>query len=102
MPGLQDTLERAYTQDVAGQYTEAIRLYRLALQVLYEGLGLAVPHPGLGPSHSNVAKWRSEMNTWQKRANDRYSSPALLTYSRALPPPQSVLPSFFNPPTMLQ
>eukprot|EP00884_Botryococcus_braunii_P016997 jgi/Botrbrau1/3981/Bobra.0365s0053.1 len=45
----KDALERAYTRDEAGQYAEAVRLYRMAIQVLYEGLALQVPLSGLGP-----------------------------------------------------
>lgn len=67
---LQETLERAIEADT-GRSQEAAQLYRLALKILLEGLQLNVPLSGLGPMHSNVAKWRSDMNSWQLGVQDR-------------------------------
>ncbi len=68
----QDTLERAYKQDVSGHTAEASKLYRLGIDTIYEGLGLQVPSAWL--TGSNVNKWRSNLNSWLQLANDRYHS----------------------------
>lgn len=65
----QDTLERAYKQDVSGHTAEASKLYRLGIDTIYEGLGLQVPSAWL--TGSNVNKWRSNLNSWLQLANDR-------------------------------
>jgi hypothetical protein len=67
----QEALGRAINRDEAGQQDFAIKTYRQALKIIYEGLALSVPNPGLGPQHSNVAKWRSDMNKWQQEILDR-------------------------------
>ena len=67
----QDALERAVGLDEQGQRPEAAKVYRTTLNIIYEGLALDVPSPGLGPEHSNVARWRSEMNAWQQQVLDR-------------------------------
>ncbi len=68
----QDTLERAYKQDVSGHTAEASKLYRLGIDTIYEGLGLQVPSAWL--TGSNINKWRSNLNSWFQLANDRYHS----------------------------
>ena len=73
---LQDALERAHAQDVHGATADAAKLYRMGLSVIQEGLDLQVPVPGLGPQHSNVSKWRSELLRWQQLASER-QAPAL-------------------------
>ncbi|EFN53758.1 hypothetical protein CHLNCDRAFT_36318 [Chlorella variabilis] len=67
----RDAVERAYAKDVAGQHSAAVQLYRTALNILLEGLALAVPSMGLDASHSNTARWRSDMNQWQQGVLDR-------------------------------
>ncbi len=75
----QDTLERAYKQDVSGHTAEASKLYRLGIDTIYEGLGLQAPSAWL--TGSNVNKWRSNLNSWLQLANDRYhNSPHTWTY----------------------
>lgn len=69
---MQDALDSAITKDTAGQRVEAVKLYRTGLTAIEEGLALVVPSPGLDPAHSNVAKWRSEMKTWQQQVQDRW------------------------------
>lgn len=70
---MQDALERAYTRDVEGSRAEAIKLYRLGLSVIYEGLSITVPATGLGAAFHNVAAWRRDMNKWQQLALERYA-----------------------------
>ena len=77
----QDALERAHAQDLRGATADATKLYRMGLSVIQEGLNLQVPVPGLGPQHSNVSKWRSELLKWQQLAGDR-RAPALRTLAR--------------------
>lgn len=67
----QEALERAIRCEETQQQQEAIKLYRTGLSIIYEGLALDVPSPGLGPEASNVAKWRSDMNVWQQQVLDR-------------------------------
>lgn len=67
--GLQDALERAYKQDIAGHRVEASKLYRLGIDTIYEGLGLEVPSAWL--TGSNINKLRSNLNSWLQAANDR-------------------------------
>lgn len=69
--GAQDALERAYNRDVEGARGEAVKLYRMGLNIIYEGLSIRAPDAGLGPSGSNVARWRTDMNTWQQHVLDR-------------------------------
>ena len=68
---VQDALERAYNKDVEGASQEAIKLYRLGLNIVDEGLSLHTPSAGLGPAFSNVERWRADMKQWLQRANDR-------------------------------
>ena len=68
---VQDALERAYNKDVEGASQEAIKLYRLGLNIVDEGLSLHTPSAGLGPAFSNVERWREDMKQWLQRANDR-------------------------------
>lgn len=75
----QDALERAYNRDVEGARGDAIKLYRLGMSIIYEGLSLRVQSSGLGAGFSNVAKWRDEMNRWQQHVNDR-SAPSLFNF----------------------
>lgn len=70
----QDALERAYNRDVDGARGDAIKLYRMGLNIIYEGLSLRVQSSGLGAGYSNVAKWRDEMNRWQQHVLDRLAS----------------------------
>ena len=57
--------------DLQGTRAEAMKLYRLGLKIIYEGLSIAAPDSGLGPAGSNVAKWRADMNAWQQHVLDR-------------------------------
>jgi spastin len=68
---MQDAIDRAYHKDMEGARAEAIKLYRLGLSIIYEGLSIRAPDAGLGPAGSNVAKWRTQMNTWQQQVLDR-------------------------------
>lgn len=68
---VQDALERAYNKDVEGASQEAVKLYRLGLNIVDEGLSLHTPSAGLGPAFSNVERWREDMMQWLQRANDR-------------------------------
>lgn len=77
-------MERAYERDVGGEQAVAAKLYRATLQPIYEALQLQVPSPGLDPAHSNVAKWRSELNTWQQLVLDRWGQGARSASSRGL------------------
>jgi hypothetical protein len=65
-------LERAYTRDVDGAPAEAIKLYRLGLSIIYEGLSITVPATGLGAAFHHIAAWRRDMNKWQQLALERY------------------------------
>ena len=65
----QDALDRAIRTDQSGQKAEAIKLYHLAINAIYEGLSLKVPAAWL--TGSNVNKWRSELNDWLQGATDR-------------------------------
>lgn len=68
----QEAVERAYAKDRAGQRADASRLYRTSLDIILEALALPVPSPaGLDASHSNTARWRSDMNQWQRRVLER-------------------------------
>ncbi|KAK9838272.1 hypothetical protein WJX81_001606 [Elliptochloris bilobata] len=67
----QDAIERAYNKDVEGASQDAIKLYRLGLNIIYEGLSLRTPSAGLGPAFSNVERWKEDMKQWLQRANDR-------------------------------
>ncbi len=69
----QDALERAYNKDVEGASQDAVKLYRLGLNIIHEGLSLRIPSAGLGPAFSNVARWREDMKQWLQRANDRHA-----------------------------
>jgi hypothetical protein len=64
-------LERAYNRDVEGAPADAIKLYRMGLNIIYEGLSVRAQSSGLGAAYSNVAKWRDEMNRWQQHVLDR-------------------------------
>ena len=68
----QDALERAHAQDIRGSRAEAAKLYQMGYSILAEGLALHVPSSGLSPQHSNVAKWRIDMITWQEQVSARY------------------------------
>lgn len=70
----KDALERAYARDVEGARAEAIKLYRLGLNIIYEGLSITVQATGLGAAFHNVAKWRGDMNKWQQHVLDRYAT----------------------------
>ncbi|KAL4430384.1 hypothetical protein ABPG77_002190 [Micractinium sp. CCAP 211/92] len=68
----REAVERAYAKDRAGQRADASRLYRTSLDIILEALALPVPSPaGLDGSHSNTARWRSDMNQWQRRVLER-------------------------------
>ncbi|KAL4419900.1 hypothetical protein ABPG75_006998 [Micractinium tetrahymenae] len=68
----QEAVERAYAKDRAGQRGDAARLYRTSLDIILEGLALPLPSAaGLDASHSNTARWRSDMNQWQQRVLER-------------------------------
>lgn len=67
----RDAVEQAYAKDAAGQGSEAAQLYSKALEVLAEGLQVPVPGTGLDASHSNTAKWRSDMRGWQQGVQGR-------------------------------
>jgi hypothetical protein len=71
---MQDALERAYTRDVEGSRAEAIKLYRLGLSIIYEGLSITLPATGLGAAFHHVAAWRRDMNKWQQLALERYAA----------------------------
>lgn len=68
---LQEAIERAYAQDVAGQRGAAAQLYRTALDILREGLAVSVPTAGLDATHSSTARWRTDMSQWQQGVLDR-------------------------------
>ena len=65
---MQEALERAYACDVAGERDSAAKLYQTGVNICQEGLTLEVPVSGLGPAHSNTAKYRSDLNDWQNAA----------------------------------
>lgn len=67
----QEAFERAYAQDVAGDRESAAKLYQTGINITQEGLSLEVPVSGLGPAHSNTARWRGDMVEWQQAANRR-------------------------------
>ncbi len=71
VPLEQDAFDRAYNRDVEGAQADAIKLYRMGLNIVYEGLSLQVQSSGLGAGYSNVAKWRDDMNTWQQHVLSR-------------------------------
>ncbi|KAK9829573.1 hypothetical protein WJX72_006559 [[Myrmecia] bisecta] len=83
----KDALERAYSSDVGGAYAEAIKGYRMGLQIITEGLTVNVPTSGLGPAHSNVAKWRADMTAWQQHVIDRLRDLESPTASTSAPSP---------------
>ena len=68
---MQDALERAYQHDLNRALPEASKCYHMGLQSIAEGLKLQVPVSGLGPQYSNVARWRSDMQSWQQHVHDR-------------------------------
>lgn len=43
---MQDALERAYTLDTGGQPAQAVKVYRVAVEAIAEGLKLDVPLTG--------------------------------------------------------
>ncbi|EIE22784.1 AAA-domain-containing protein [Coccomyxa subellipsoidea C-169] len=90
----QDAFDRAYNRDVEGAQADAIKLYRMGLNIVYEGLSLQVQSSGLGAGYSNVAKWRDDMNTWQQhvlsRLRDLESGGASTSARR---PPQRIVSS---------
>ncbi|CAK0782735.1 hypothetical protein CVIRNUC_005930 [Coccomyxa viridis] len=67
----KDALERAYRKDVEGSIAEAIKLYRLGLSIIYEGLSITVQATGLGAAFHKVAAWRGDMNNWQQHVLER-------------------------------
>lgn len=54
-----------------GAQADAIKLYRMGLSIVHEGLSLQVHSSGLGAGYSNVAKWRDDMTTWQEHVLSR-------------------------------
>lgn len=56
-----------------GAQADAIKLYRMGLNIVQEGLSLQVQSSGLGPGYSNVARWRDNMSTWKQLAGSRYA-----------------------------
>ncbi len=80
---MQDALERAYSKDVEGWRLDAIKLYRIGVDAIREGLALRVPSAGLGPAFSNVARWREDLKQWLQRANDRRgAAPLPVTFAQ--------------------
>lgn len=93
----QDALERAYSKDVEGWRLDAIKLYRIGVDAIQEGLALRVPSPGLGPAFSNVARWREDMKQWLQRANDRRGATLLpVTWGRLWDHLHSILQAHFQ------
>ena len=54
-----------------GSTVEAIKLYRMGLNIIYEGLSITVQATGLGDAFLNVAAWRADMNKWQQHVLER-------------------------------
>jgi len=54
-----------------GSIAEAIKLYRMGLNIIYEGLSITVQATGLGNAFLNVAAWRADMNKWQQHVLER-------------------------------
>ena len=54
-----------------GSTAEAIKLYRMGLNIIYEGLSITVQATGLGDAFHNVAAWRADMNKWQQHVLER-------------------------------
>ena len=59
-----------------GSRAEAMKLYRMGLSIIYEGLSITVQATGLGNAFNNVAAWRADMNKWQHHVLERYDFPA--------------------------
>ncbi|BDA45630.1 Fidgetin-like protein 1 [Coccomyxa sp. Obi] len=97
----KDAFDRAYNRDVEGAQADAIKLYRMGLNIVHEGLSLQVQSSGLGPGYSNVAKWRDDMSTWQehvvRRLRDLESGGASTSSRR--PPQRIVSPKASEPLT---
>ncbi|KAK9904124.1 hypothetical protein WJX75_005080 [Coccomyxa subellipsoidea] len=90
----KDAFDRAYSRDVEGAQADAIKLYRMGLSIVHEGLSLQVHSSGLGAGYSNVAKWRDDMTTWQEHVLSRLrdlESGGASTSSRR--PPQRIVTS---------
>lgn len=83
----KEALERAYSRDAAGDTATAAKLYQTAINVLDEGLSLQVIGSGLGPAHSNVAKWRYDMQQWHQGAQSRLRALSSATSSTSAPSP---------------
>lgn len=75
----QDALEQAYEADVNRDFTKAASRYKIGLQAIEEGLKLNAPESGLGAQYDNSARWKKELNTWQRLALDRSVSAFLPT-----------------------
>ena len=56
-----------------GSRAEAMKLYRMGLSIIYEGLSITVQATGLGNAFNNVAAWRADMNKWQQHVLERYA-----------------------------
>ena len=54
-----------------GSRAEAMKLYRMGLSIIYEGLSITVQATGLGNAFNNVAAWRADMNKWQQHVLER-------------------------------
>lgn len=69
---LQEALEKAYEADLVGDYSSAMKRYRVGLSAIEEGLKQNAPQTGLGPQYDNVAKWKKDISQWQTLVEGRY------------------------------
>lgn len=73
----QEAIERAELQDRAGGHAAASKIWSTAAKIVDEGLCQPLP-PGLGleAAHSNVQRWRVDLQRWRAAIGERLARSA--------------------------